>query len=165
MRSKATGKKQTLTLTLPEQPLPPASADPQSLEIVFGNLITNAIHYTGEEGRVEVSATTGDDQVRVTVKDNGFGIEERHQERIFERFYRVKDDNTRYITGTGLGLPIVKGIVDDLGGTINSGECTRQGEHIYRITSIVVGISASEESGIGGQGSGPTPCHLSLDAQ
>ncbi len=118
LRSKATGKKQTLTLTLPEQALPPVSADPQSLEIVFGNLITNAIHYTGEEGRVEVSATTGDEQVRVTVKDNGFGIEERHQERIFERFYRVKDDNTRYITGTGLGLPIVKGIVDDLGGSI-----------------------------------------------
>ncbi len=119
LRSKATGKKQTLTLALPEQALPPVSADTQSLEIVFGNLITNAIHYTGEEGRIEVSATTGDEQVRVTVKDNGFGIEERHQERIFERFYRVKDDNTRYITGTGLGLPIVKGIVEDLGGTID----------------------------------------------
>jgi len=65
-----------------------------------------------------VGATTGDEQVRLTVKDNGFGIEERHQERIFERFYRVKDDNTRYITGTGLGLPIVKGIVDDIGGSI-----------------------------------------------
>jgi signal transduction histidine kinase len=119
LRSKATGKKQTLTLSIPEQALPPVSADPQSLEIVFGNLITNAIHYTGEEGRVEVSAATGDEQVRVTVRDNGFGIEERHQERIFERFYRVKDDNTRYITGTGLGLPIVKGIVEDLGGTID----------------------------------------------
>jgi two-component system phosphate regulon sensor histidine kinase PhoR len=118
LRSKATGKKQTLTLSLPEQGLPQVSADPQSLEIVFGNLITNAIHYTGEAGRIEVSATTGDEQVRVTVKDNGFGIEGRHQERIFERFYRVKDDNTRYITGTGLGLPIVKAIVDDLGGDI-----------------------------------------------
>lgn len=118
LRSKATGKKQTLTLALPEQALPPVSADPQSLEIVFGNLITNAIHYTGEDGHVEVSATALDDLVQVAVKDNGFGIEERHQERIFERFYRVKDDNTRYITGTGLGLPIVKGIVDDLGGKI-----------------------------------------------
>ena len=53
------------------------------------------------------------------VKDNGFGIEKRHHEKIFERFYRVKDDNTRYITGTGLGLPIVKGIVEDLGGNID----------------------------------------------
>ncbi len=119
LRSKAAGKKQTLTLSIPEQGLPHVSSDPQSLEIVFGNLITNAIHYTGEQGSVEVSASTEDDRVRVAVQDNGFGIAERHQERIFERFYRVKDDNTRYITGTGLGLPIVKGIVDDLGGSIS----------------------------------------------
>jgi signal transduction histidine kinase len=118
LRSKATGKKQTLNLSLPEQGIPTVSADPQSLEIVFGNLITNAIHYTGDEGCIEVSATSENNQIRVTVQDNGFGIAKRHQERIFERFYRVKDDNTRYITGTGLGLPIVKGIVDDLGGTI-----------------------------------------------
>jgi signal transduction histidine kinase/FixJ family two-component response regulator len=116
--SKAKGKGHALTIALPEQGLPQVSADPQSLEIVFGNLITNAINYTGENGRIAVSATTRDDQVRVAVKDNGFGIEKRHQERIFERFYRVKDDNTRYITGTGLGLPIVKGIVEDLGGTL-----------------------------------------------
>jgi signal transduction histidine kinase/DNA-binding response OmpR family regulator len=116
--SKAKGKGHTLTLELPEQGLPRVLADPQSLEIVFGNLITNAIHYTGEKGRIEVSAASRDDCVRVAVKDNGFGIEKRHQERIFEKFYRVKDDNTRYITGTGLGLPIVKGIVDDLGGKI-----------------------------------------------
>lgn len=118
LMSKATGKNQTLTLSLPEQGLPQVSADAQSLEIVFGNLITNAIHYTGEAGRIEVSATTQNDHVQVAVRDNGFGIAKRHQERIFERFYRVKDDNTRYITGTGLGLPIVKGIVEDLGGSI-----------------------------------------------
>jgi signal transduction histidine kinase len=118
LRSKATGKNQTLTLSLPEQGLPQVSADAQSLEIVFGNLITNAIHYTGEAGRIEVLATTQNDQVQVVVQDDGFGIAKRHQERIFERFYRVKDDNTRYITGTGLGLPIVKGIVEDLGGSI-----------------------------------------------
>jgi two-component system, OmpR family, phosphate regulon sensor histidine kinase PhoR len=118
LKSKAKIKKQTLTLTVPEQGLPPVLADPQSLEIVFGNLITNAINYTGEEGRIEVSGSAMDGRVRVAVKDSGFGIEKRHHERIFERFYRVKDDNTRYITGTGLGLPIVKGILEDLGGSI-----------------------------------------------
>jgi signal transduction histidine kinase len=116
--SKARGKGHALTLEIPEQGLPQVLGDPQSLEIVFGNLITNAIHYTGEKGRIEVSAASRDNCVRVAVKDNGFGIEKRHHERIFEKFYRVKDDNTRYITGTGLGLPIVKGIVDDLGGKI-----------------------------------------------
>jgi two-component system phosphate regulon sensor histidine kinase PhoR len=45
-------------------------------------------------------------------------MESRHLERIFERFYRIKTEKTRYITGTGLGLPIVKGLIDVLGGTI-----------------------------------------------
>jgi signal transduction histidine kinase len=52
------------------------------------------------------------------VSDNGYGIDDSEQERIFERFYRIKDANTRFITGSGLGLPIVKGILDDLGGSI-----------------------------------------------
>ncbi|MBW2365588.1 MAG: HAMP domain-containing histidine kinase, partial [Deltaproteobacteria bacterium] len=56
------------------------------------------------------------------------GIQEKYLDKIFDRFYRVKDDKTRFITGTGLGLPIVKGIVDSLGGMIDvestSGEGT-----------------------------------------
>jgi two-component system, OmpR family, phosphate regulon sensor histidine kinase PhoR len=48
-----------------------------------------------------------------------FGIAPDYIEKIFEGFYRVKDDKTRYITGTGLGLPIVKGLVDSMGGLID----------------------------------------------
>ncbi len=116
--AKARGKKQTLTLTVPDTDLPLIVADPQALEIVFSNLITNAIHYTGDGGTIEVRAEPGNGELCVVFRDNGFGIEERHQEKIFEKFYRVKNDRTRYITGTGLGLPIVKGIVDTLGGRI-----------------------------------------------
>jgi two-component system phosphate regulon sensor histidine kinase PhoR len=57
--------------------------------------------------------------VRVKVKDNGFGISDKYLDKIFERFYRVKDEKTRYITGTGLGLPIVKGLIDSMGGLID----------------------------------------------
>jgi len=57
--------------------------------------------------------------VRVKVKDNGFGIDNKYLNKIFDRFYRVKNDKTRYITGTGLGLPIVKGLVDSMGGLID----------------------------------------------
>ena len=58
--------------------------------------------------------------VRVNVTDNGFGIEAKHLDQIFERFYRVKNDQTRYITGTGLGLPIVKELVQTLGGFVEA---------------------------------------------
>jgi signal transduction histidine kinase len=57
--------------------------------------------------------------LRVSVKDNGFGIADKYLDKIFDRFYRVKDDKTRYITGTGLGLPIVKGLLDSMGGFID----------------------------------------------
>ena len=89
-----------------------------ALESIFGNLITNAITYTQEGGRIRVELDRAGINIRVKVVDNGFGIDEKYIDKIFDRFYRVKDERTRYITGTGLGLPIVKGLVDSLGGII-----------------------------------------------
>lgn len=111
-------KEQSLTLQLPEAPLPEIGADPIALESIFGNLITNAIKYTPEGGEIKVRAELSGLSIRITVADNGFGIEEKDLEKIFDRFYRIKDDNTRFINGTGLGLPIVKGLLDSLGGYI-----------------------------------------------
>jgi signal transduction histidine kinase/FixJ family two-component response regulator len=116
--AKAEAKKQTLSLTLPQAPLPQMNADPLALESIFGNLVANAINYTPEGGSIRVEVEPAGVNVRARVIDNGFGIGEKHLDRIFERFYRVKDDNTRYITGTGLGLPIVKGLLDAMGGFI-----------------------------------------------
>jgi signal transduction histidine kinase len=118
-RSRAEDKKQRLELDLPEEPLPAVKADPKALESVFDNLISNAIKYTPEEGEVSIRAHSQDRRISVEVQDTGFGIDLKDQERIFERFYRVKNERTRSITGTGLGLAIVKGILDDLGGTID----------------------------------------------
>ncbi len=118
LSSRAKAKGQSLTLALPDAALPEIQADPLALESIFGNLITNAIAYTPEGGRIRVEAEVAGVNVRVRVADNGFGIPEKHLSRIFERFYRVKDENTRYITGTGLGLPIVKGLLDAMGGLI-----------------------------------------------
>ena len=113
-------KSQDFELVLPEQPLPPVYADSRALESVFNNLVSNAVKYTPEQGRIRVEAwSESSEEVIVKVEDNGFGMDEEAQKRIFERFYRVKDDKTRFIGGTGLGLPIVKGILDDLGGSIN----------------------------------------------
>lgn len=119
LSTRAVSKKQELTLTHPKDELPPVEADPLALESIFGNLITNAINYTPEDGKIEVRLSRAGINLQVEVIDNGFGIERRHLDKIFERFYRVKTEKTRYITGTGLGLPIVKGLVDSLGGGIS----------------------------------------------
>lgn len=116
--AKAEGRHQSLTLSLPTAPLPELQADPLALESIFGNLVANAISYTPEGGRIRVEADMAGVNVRVRVIDNGLGIPEKHLPRIFERFYRVKDEQTRYITGTGLGLSIVKGLLDAMGGFI-----------------------------------------------
>jgi two-component system, OmpR family, phosphate regulon sensor histidine kinase PhoR len=119
MQARAQTKSQTLTLGTPETPLPQIKADPLALESIFGNLIANAINYTPEGGEIAVQAAMKGINIGVSVRDNGFGMEERHLEKIFERFYRIKTNKTRFITGTGLGLPIVKGLVDSLGGRIS----------------------------------------------
>ncbi len=111
-------KEQNLEFILPEKELPEVKADPIALESVFGNLIANAIKYTPEKGNIEVTLDIKDHYVRVKVKDSGFGIEERHLSRIFEKFYRIKDDNTRFINGTGLGLAIAKTLINELKGDL-----------------------------------------------
>ena len=118
MDSSIKRKKQSLLIKFPEFSLPTFTTDPMALESIFGNLITNAVNYTPEGGKIFVSANLSDNYIVVSVEDNGFGIKPDHQKNIFKKFYRVKDEKTRHITGTGLGLPIVKGLIDDLGGTI-----------------------------------------------
>jgi len=116
--TRAKTKKQKLTLQCPEEPLPAIKADPLALESIFGNLIANAINYTQDHGEITVKLDISGINLRVQVIDNGFGIETRYLDKIFDRFFRVKNDKTRYITGTGLGLPIVKGLVESLNGQI-----------------------------------------------
>ncbi len=119
IRTQAESRNQTLTLELPDKPLPKITTDHMALETIFGNLIANAIKYTQEGGKILVKAQLVDDnQIRVDVEDNGYGIEARQLDKIFDKFFRVKTDKTRYITGTGLGLSLVKTLVDKMGGKI-----------------------------------------------
>ena len=118
LKSKAQSKNQSLTLILPEEKLPELNTDPMAMESIFGNLITNAINYTQEGGEITVRVEKGMGTIRVNVMDNGYGIEAKYLDKIFDKFYRVKNDRTRYITGTGLGLSIVKGLIESLGGSI-----------------------------------------------
>jgi len=98
--------------------LPSVLANRQNLEEVFSNLITNAIKYSPPGSRVVVSAGTEAGQLVIKVSDTGFGIPPEDIDKIFDRFYRVKDEKTRYIHGTGLGLAIVKNIVEAHNGSV-----------------------------------------------
>jgi len=119
LKTQAEGKSQSLALELSNDSLPEITADLLALESIFGNLITNAINYTQDGGDIKVAVDMAGINIRVKVVDNGFGIADKYLDKIFERFYRVKDDKTRFITGTGLGLPIVKGLVDSMDGFID----------------------------------------------
>ena len=81
---------------------------PQLLEAIVYNLCENAIKYNHTGGYVKVTTRKTEKSVVLTVEDNGIGIPEEQQERIFERFYRVDKSHSKEVGGTGLGLSIVK---------------------------------------------------------
>ncbi len=81
---------------------------PQLVSSIIFNLCDNAIKYNRENGSVSIEIRDGDDNAALSVTDTGIGIPAEHQERIFERFYRVDKSHSKEIGGTGLGLSIVK---------------------------------------------------------
>ncbi|HMI22112.1 MAG TPA: GAF domain-containing protein [Gaiellaceae bacterium] len=101
---------------LPEHPVD-AEADGDKLRQILSNLVDNAIKFSPDGGRVTVAARVNDEVVEVTVADEGIGIPEEEQRRIFTKFYRgesmTRDPST---TGTGLGLFIAHGLVSAMGG-------------------------------------------------
>jgi len=112
-------KYQTLTPTFsPDLPLIPA--DPRLLRIVFQNLLSNAVKYSAEGGKVEcaVSCKKETGRLSIRVSDNGMGIPQSQQNQIFLKLFRADNVRETDTEGTGLGLYIVKSIVEHSGGTI-----------------------------------------------
>ena len=101
----------TITLDAPETPLDIAG-DREELLRLFENLIENALKYGASGGRVDVQPRTGNDGVRIAVRDYGPGIAPEHLPRLTERFYRVDVGDSRAQGGTGLGLSLVKHILN-----------------------------------------------------
>ncbi len=98
--------------------IPPVTGDKEKLQQVLINIVANAVKYTPDGGKIDISAKADGDSVVISVKDNGMGIPEEDIPRIFERFYRVEKARTSDTGGTGLGLAIAKEIVDAHGGQI-----------------------------------------------
>ncbi|MFD5828850.1 sensor histidine kinase, partial [Lentzea sp. NPDC060358] len=107
------------------------TADPTRVRQVLDNLLTNAAVHTpaGTAVRLKVTAENGWAVVRVS--DTGPGIPQADQARIFDRFYRVDDSRTRQRGGSGLGLAVVRSLVEAHGGSI--GLASRPGETVFTI--------------------------------
>lgn len=101
-------------------PCPSVWADPDKFAQVLGNLLSNSLRYTRRGGAVEVIVRSEDAMVAFTVEDNGIGIPEADLPHIFERFYRVDKSRSSAGGGSGIGLAVVKALVEQMGGSISA---------------------------------------------
>lgn len=93
--------------------------DPKRLQLIVSNLLANAIEYSFEDGQVDVKVWKNRDSLNISVKDNGIGIDEKDQRIIFDRFKQLDAGTTKRHRGHGLGLSIVKEIVELLNGKVS----------------------------------------------
>lgn len=136
MRPSAKDKEITITTDIADE-LPSLSGDRGGMEAIFVNIISNAIKYTPKGGNIGISLNQAGKDIRFKVVDDGIGIPREDLDRIFEKFYRIKTEQTRSISGSGLGLSIVKGIVDAHSGSIHVESAIGKGTTI--IVSLPVG--------------------------
>lgn len=118
MQAQADAKRLELILTMPPK-VPTIRGDKERLAVVLTNLVGNAIKYTPEGGRVEVTCAQEGSRLHIRVVDTGFGIVPEEQEKVFEKFYRSTDERVAGVPGTGLGLAMALEIVRTHGGTIS----------------------------------------------
>jgi len=106
-----------LTVDSPAE-LPPVAADPDKLRQVLTNLLDNAVKYSPDGGRVQIVVKQSGSRIRFRVEDEGLGIPQAEQSRIFEKFFRLDPNLTRGVGGTGLGLYICRELVRRVNGQI-----------------------------------------------
>ena len=94
-------------------------SDGSIIKEVIINLVSNAIKYTKEKGNVTITVTPAKDKITIAVKDNGFGIPAQAKKQIFSKFFRASNVIQLDTNGIGLGLYLVKGLIDELGGDIS----------------------------------------------
>ena len=103
------------------------AADAEEMEIIFNNLISNAIKYNREGGSVDFTIELNGAWMEIKVVDSGIGMTPIEIEKIFDDFVRIKNDKTKNITGSGLGLSIVKKLIDNYAGKIEVSSIPDQG--------------------------------------
>jgi len=131
--------KNTITVCAPSD-LPAVFGEDELLHQALGNLISNALKYSSVGSEVIVDAFPTDDMVVISVKDKGIGIPSKSLDRIFDTFYRVEGASKRHVSGSGLGLALVKGIVEAHNGRVWAESTLGQGSTFY--VSLPVADSA-----------------------
>ncbi len=102
-------------------------ADADELEIIFNNLISNAIKYNKDSGVVDCYIAEEEKNILITVQDTGIGMTEPEMGKLFQDFVRIKNEKTKNIAGSGLGLSIVKKLTENYGGVIKVSSVPDQG--------------------------------------
>lgn len=123
-------KKQHLTVHVSNE-LPKAWCDRNRLAQILTNLVSNANKYTPENGTIEVEAQHIDDMIQIAVKDDGLGMNDEDQKKLFSTFFRSADEKVREAPGTGLGLSITKNLIELQGGKIWFKSEFRKGTSFY----------------------------------
>ncbi len=111
------------------------TADPEEIEIILNNLISNGIKYNKSGGKVTVKIIENEHNFKIIVEDTGYGISDEDQKRLFNEFVRIKNENTKHISGSGLGLSIVKRITDNYQAEISVNSTLNKGS-IFTITFL-----------------------------
>jgi signal transduction histidine kinase len=137
-----------LSTRLPEDEMP-VYADREKIRVVLDNLISNAVKFTPSGGHVRVALSRRGNDLEMSIADTGIGIPPDDLERVFERFYQVEDHMTRQQGGMGLGLSIVKGLVDLHGGRVWAESVLGRGSRFVTVLPLRVpedtstGVSAT----------------------
>lgn len=150
-RSQASSKGLTLTYAEPAADLA-VFADPKRLTEVFVNLVGNAVKYT-QQGSVTIRHEVAGERVKTLIQDTGVGMSPEEREHLFEKFYRIRETQTRDITGTGLGLWIAQQIIERLGGKIYVDSIKGQGSQFTVLLPLLTradGPAPSTQAGRAG---------------
>lgn len=144
LRQSIEAKKQKFVKKI-DASLPVISADPTLSRMVIQNLLTNAIKYTPDNGVIEVELSVENADLVIKVKDNGYGIPDADQGKMFTKLYRASNIIDKVTDGNGLGLYVIKNIVEQSGGTISFESRENQGT-TFTVTIPLSGMKAKAGS-------------------